>query len=144
MKLYRFTASNNQKAMMKVNEVLGLDALLYETRSTNEGVEILAGMPDDMQIGREDYELSPNSLTSPSVIVENTLANNALIEQLQLQIKDMDENIQRLISHITVMQDQITKKKRKFMFLRNPFRFIMLLHKIKIVKKEIHNEQPAN
>ncbi|MFZ2315451.1 MAG: hypothetical protein WAW86_07320 [Gammaproteobacteria bacterium] len=45
MKLHRFKAINTQKAMQKIHEVLGSEALIYSTKSTVDGVEVLAGLP---------------------------------------------------------------------------------------------------
>ncbi len=39
MKMHRFIASTNQKAIAKIHEVLGPDALIYSTKSIPDGVE---------------------------------------------------------------------------------------------------------
>lgn len=107
MKLYRFTGENNHKAMLKAQDMLGVDALVYSTRKTSDGVEILAGLPiNDEDLNQQktaELEMQPSSL------------DHRLIEHLNSQLRVMDKNIQQLTDHVSSLYQVVishTKKKK--------------------------------
>ncbi len=92
MKLQRFTAPNSQKAMLKIQEILGPDALICSTRNISGGVEVLAGLPHakdqiaaakGFEIDLEELEVETNSF-----------------EKLTARLEAMNENIRRLSLHL--------------------------------------------
>lgn len=122
MKLYRFTASNNQKALMKIHTALGPDALIYTTRKILNGVEILAGPSSIDDVPVNSTNLDKASMTE--VQVDNNLPNYLIIKSLNNKIHAMDENILQLTNYISTLHEMMSKsaKKRKFInwnFLKN-------------------------
>lgn len=76
MKLHRFIATTTQKAMLKISQELGPEALIYSTRSIDGGVEIVAGLPHYFEA--EDKRPSD---TRPFV-EQNQVAKKQLVEAL--------------------------------------------------------------
>ncbi len=77
MKLRIFKASTNQKAMSMVLEAFGQDALIYNTRSITDGVEILAGPSEDEQEnilvnGNHLASINTKSDSEPQAVVNET------------------------------------------------------------------------
>jgi flagellar biosynthesis protein FlhF len=104
MKLHRFTASTNHKAMQKIHDTLGPDALIYSTRSVDHGVEIVAGLPysaeevvDPTAMMAELNQVSPPLTHS----VSSGISDRELIEKLVTQVKLLDENIKTLAKKMT-------------------------------------------
>ena len=52
--MQKFIAMNNQKAMALIHAALGDEALIYSTRTVAEGVEIIAGLPEETTTANED------------------------------------------------------------------------------------------
>lgn len=132
MKLYRFTASNTQRAIHIVHQALGPDALVYSTRKVSDGIEVLAGHP----FGTENANDMTEFPSAQTVTVEKNLPepkshaaaapaaslDHVVIESLKLQIQVMNESIQSLTNHISSMHQLMTdnflkKKKSKWKFL---------------------------
>jgi flagellar biosynthesis protein FlhF len=84
MKLHRFIADNIQKAMNKIQESLGSDALIYSTRTVNEGVEILASS-SNVDVQHSDHEDD----------------KQGAIEVLNSKLQTIDGNLQRLSQYIS-------------------------------------------
>lgn len=93
MKLHRFVAANDQKAMFLVNQALGSDALIYSTKSVTNGVEILAGLPSD---GKEDDSASFLNVYKSELTNFDTKANDT-----------NDEAIRALQSKLDFITDKI-------------------------------------
>lgn len=93
MKLHRFVAANDQKAMFMVNQALGANALIYSTKSVTNGVEILAGLPVDAQ----------EEETNQFVNVYKTELNN-----LDIKMNDTrDDEIRTLQSRLDMITNQL-------------------------------------
>lgn len=90
MKLHRFTAINNQKAMLKVHETLGPDALIYSTRTVASGVEIMAGLP------LSDGEIRPHEITNwpPEIVVPTQILTDHIdeVDEVDDQCDDLFRN----------------------------------------------------
>lgn len=106
MKLYRFTAADNHRAILKAHESLGAEALIYSTRKTKNGVEVIAGLADDTACeGTNSFD------------VKNAETQHQMIESLSNQLQHMDSNIQRLSNDVISLNRVIAenmKKKRIF------------------------------
>jgi len=106
MKLRIFKASTNQKAMAMVLEAFGEDALIYNTRSITDGVEILAGPSEDEQ---ESVLVNGNHLASmntkndsePQVAINE--AQNVTVESLDA----MKQQINALTQTVDSLSRQI-------------------------------------
>ncbi len=59
MKLHKFEAENNHKAMQLVQKELGMDAYIYSTRRVPGGVEILAGS-DKFAVSENESDMMEN------------------------------------------------------------------------------------
>lgn len=108
MKLYRFTGPDTHKAMVKVNESLGPEALVYLTRTYKHGIEIFAGLPNEVT----------TLTTSKSVKINNSITDHELIESLTNQLQLMDDKIQRLNTDITTLYKSIADSKMKARLMR--------------------------
>lgn len=130
MKLYRFTASNVQRAITNVNDELGPDALVYSTRKIPGGVEVLAGLP----FGAE--EIAPNPVPSKTnnkksskktviesneIIVQANPLNNKLLEKIKLEIETINDSIQLLSQNIELLKRPFFKKIYLINFLKSKF-----------------------
>jgi flagellar biosynthesis GTPase FlhF len=129
MKLYRFTALDTQRAMIKINEMLGAEALIYSTRKIPHGVEMLAGLACD---NHEE--------TASVVQLKIAESNRELIDKLNIQLQRMDESVQHLTTQIHQYQEEakislykkcIRKLKSIQWFKRN-------------LKEGAYERQPAN
>jgi flagellar biosynthesis GTPase FlhF len=138
MKLYRFTAADSHKAIAKVHELLGPEALVYTTRKTLDGVEVLAGLsqPSDTK-----------ELLTDSISVQNAASDNQMIESLCNQVQVMDDNIQKLVNHINILHQFIDTKLEKkawinwekikvILFKKRYFRNYVQFIKIRILKRQ--------
>lgn len=100
MKLHRFTASNNRKAISMVHEALGMDALIYSTRSVPEGIEMVAGLPDEAEDYNEKIRTAPQykpSVTSyADEALDKAMPDTRLIENLSTQLQMMQERFDHL------------------------------------------------
>lgn len=94
MNVHRFTATNNQKALALIQDAFGPEALIYSTRSIENGVEILAGPPHSIE---------------PVIVKPDTLSGDiALIEKLHAQINTLTENVNKLSAQVNQqMQDDM-------------------------------------
>ncbi|MEO8400361.1 MAG: hypothetical protein ABI597_01020 [Gammaproteobacteria bacterium] len=113
MKLQRFTASDTQRAILKVHKALGPDALIYSTRKIPEGIEILAGIAENVQNSKPK-----------EVQIQNVNFDNAVVDKLNIQLQVMEESIQNLSTHINtlnqVIAENISKNNaRKWNFFKN-------------------------
>lgn len=96
MKLYRFTALDTHRAMIKVNETLGEDVVIYSTRKIPHGIEILAGYPND--------ERADDVATS--VEMEAAESNRDLIDKLSMKLQYIDDSIQKLMLQINTFREE--------------------------------------
>jgi flagellar biosynthesis protein FlhF len=102
MKLQRFTAASNYKAIMLIQQTLGPDALIYATRRTAQGIEMLAGLPhsDDSTIlnqTRADSGASDTSETQRIAIDESQVG---ILELLTQKLQLIDESVKSLTKQI--------------------------------------------
>ena len=102
MKLRRFIALDTQRAIMMAHRKLGPNALVYSTRRTPNGVEVLAGLPI-------------NDAETNEVEVEKTHVDKDTIDKLNIQLQLMQESIQKLTNHIMTLYQVVddTAKKEK-------------------------------
>lgn len=105
MKLKRFVAENNQKAMAKITAALGADALIYSTKRTDHGVEILAGLPlheetmNDIPVEMPfEKVLDPQPQKQAQAV--QLQPSSDLFGSLAKQLKNMEENITQLAKQI--------------------------------------------
>jgi len=130
MKLYRFTALDTQRAMTKINEMLGADALIYSTRKIPHGVEILAGLPCDSQ----------EEGVAGVVQLKIAESNRELIDRLNIQLQRMDESVQKLTTQINEYREEA-----KVRFYKKWLRNLKNIHWFKKNLKEgTYERQPAN
>ncbi len=101
MKLQRFTALDNHRAILMVHEKLGPDALVYSTRRIATGVEVLAGLSHD------------NVPAGDEVQIENTGIDRDTIDKLNTQLQVMEETIQKLSTHITMLYQVVSENLEK-------------------------------
>lgn len=103
MKLHRFTAANNQKAILMIHEALGADALIYSTRRTAQGVEILAGLPNAEVIETDNVSW----LTQPQHM--NHLATDEEIEA-PAEMNHLDlAGMQKITERLDVVDKTVCK-----------------------------------
>lgn len=128
MRLHRITATNNQKAIAKINEMLGPNALIYSTRVVPEGVEMVVGMPHSKGKGEKEKEAPATRRSSKSANSEsNVLAfDKNEMEKLHEKIHSMDENMRKISSHLDKLHqdgfyanddDQSIKRNQIFYYL---------------------------
>lgn len=98
MKLHRFKAINTQKAMQKIHEVLGREALIYSTKSTVEGVEILAGLPYAV----EEFEVEATVSSDSHASSENQSISHELLSKMQQQLEQTQHQIQEIAKRINI------------------------------------------
>lgn len=103
MKLYRFIAEDNHKAMMKVQESLGPDALIYSTKKVETGIEILAGIAQRIANVNDAEEVEIDNKLPKRKVPEQELA-----EALTSQFKKNDINIKNLSVSINVFYQIMT------------------------------------
>jgi flagellar biosynthesis GTPase FlhF len=96
MKLFRFTALDTQRAMIKINEVLGADALIYSTRKIPYGIEMIVGPANDMAEENNNGQVQ----------LESGESNRELIDKLNIQLQFMNESIQRLSMQIAFQNEK--------------------------------------
>lgn len=72
--MQKFTALNNQKAMALISATLGDEALIYSTRTVAQGVEIIAGLPEESNLYQQNM---------PTVMQELQLQMSQITKQLQ-------------------------------------------------------------
>ncbi len=100
MKLRRFIALDTQRAILMVHRKLGPNALVYSTRRTENGVEVLAGLP-------------VNDVETNEVDVEKTNVDKDTIDKLNIQLQLMQESIQKLTNHIMTLYQVVSDNAKK-------------------------------
>lgn len=132
MQLYRFSAADNHQAMLKVHSTLGAEALIYSTRKSNHGVEILAGLSHDVteisdiaEMGKQPAGKSQGAskgkqkgathAVADVMHVNNAVDGYQLAESVNNQLQVMVENIRSLTEKVSVLQsamdDMVMKRK---------------------------------
>lgn len=106
MKLNLIKAENMRKAMDKMHECLGPNALIYRTKHTEFGVEVLAGMGDrDAEVSAvEMNEAELNAYLSKP----GTRQVDAQLAELSSHIRSLNDKIQTL-SHSTKAASPVTE-----------------------------------
>lgn len=136
MKLYRFIASDNQKAISKVHDTLGPDAMVYSTNRVEEGIEILAGLPHGLVTSKVDAD---------EILIKDTMADQKVVEDLNQHLKTIDIHIQKLSSNINflyqVMTGDTQKRKSKGIGFLNIFKNFRAR---KNLKEGMYGRQPAH
>lgn len=102
MKLQRFTASSNYKAIMLIQQTLGPDALIYSTRRTAQGIEILAGLPhteDTTTLNQTKVDANGTHSTQ-EVNVSINESNIGILEALTKKLQLIDESVKSLTKQI--------------------------------------------
>ncbi len=69
MKLKRYLAPNMRQAMDLVREELGADAVIMSTRSTDEGVEVVAAIDPDLRKKEQGTAAARSSFVSPETAI---------------------------------------------------------------------------
>jgi len=100
MKLRRFIALDTQRAILMVHRKLGPNALVYSTRRTANGVEVLAGLP-------------VNDVETNDVEVEKTNVDKDTIDKLNIQLQLMQESIQKLTNQIMTLYQVVSENTKK-------------------------------
>lgn len=88
MKLHRIVAENNQKAMMKIRDLLGSDAVIFSTKTVANGVEMLASATTDA-FQQNTYEM-----------IEETSGNHLALEKLENKMEKLQEYVRKIYSCI--------------------------------------------
>ncbi len=105
MKLQRFIAASNQKVMEKIQKALGLDALIYSTRSVPGGIEMLAAVSDDNEqhAGMQNAHFySDNSADNEIDFSSGGSLDALLLQKLQSQLRLIDENLKQIHKQVTI------------------------------------------
>ncbi|VVC77116.1 Flagellar biosynthesis protein FlhF [Aquicella siphonis] len=110
MRLHRFTASSNHKAISMIQDALGPDALVYSTRSVPEGIEMIAGLPDETE---QHGEYPVSEFSSQDTLPRHGQGKNeflqrpanqfpdfSLIEKLNKQLQIMNERVENLSKQV--------------------------------------------
>lgn len=116
MKLYKLIAADNQKAIQKVNDTFGPEALIYSTHQATGGVEILLGLPDGILENETMAQYSyVEKITQDTASLSSSSVESKLIENLNRQVKMMDKNIQDLLNQTNhlyqILAESMQKKK---------------------------------
>lgn len=106
MKLLRFTAADNHKAMVKVHEILGPDALIYTTRRTKNGVEILAAPSGD-------YIEDEQESAAEAVHMKNAIRDDQLVENINNQLQQLGDHLLRLTENMNNLQSFVIERMNK-------------------------------
>lgn len=129
MKLYRFLSSDNHKTMLKVHHMLGPEALIYSTRKTSSGIEMLAGLANDQDILENNSSLHEDSVDV--LQVNNAVESYQLIESIHNQLQVMGDTIIKLAEKVSLLEQTVvntTKKRKSFQW--NIFKTILTIRKI--------------
>lgn len=102
MKLQLIRAANMQKAMAKIHDELGPNALIYRTKQGRAGVEILAGLAGDTDMSTTiENMLSVDGNNNPVVSDKKETMVYEKLDDLGRCIKEMNKKMQGLtqVSH---------------------------------------------
>lgn len=93
MKLQLIRSAHMQTAMSLVLERLGPEALIYRTKTSSSGVEILAGLPDE----NEEFQSIEHSI--------NLIANegNVPLDNVQNQLNQLGSSIREITKKIQLL-----------------------------------------
>ncbi len=93
MKLQLIRSAHMQTAMSLVMDRLGPDALIYRTKTSSSGVEILAGLPDE----NEEFQSIENSI--------NLMANEGSmpLDNVQNQLNQLGSSIREITKKIQLL-----------------------------------------
>jgi len=97
MKLQIIQAPNMKKAMMRIQDEMGPDALIYRTRSCQDGIEVLAGMPSDInEAVLADATFEEVQQAQPDQLVSSQLLETKLnsIDQTMRALTDKIERFE--------------------------------------------------
>ena len=100
MKLRRFIALDTQRAILMVHRKLGPNALVYSTRRTTNGVEVLAGLPT-------------NEMESNEVEVEKSNVDKDTIDKLNVQLQLMQESILKLTNQMMTLYQVVSDSAKR-------------------------------
>ena len=101
MKLQRFTALDNHRAILMVHEKLGPDALVYSTRRITNGVEVLAGVANENLLNEDSVEVKDNGI------------DRETLDKLNMQLQVMEQTIQKLSTHISMLYQEVSNSLEK-------------------------------
>ncbi len=94
MKLHLIKAENMRKAMLKVHECLGSNALIYRSRHTEFGVEILAGQGEEHP-GATIVDFSEEDIAA--------FSGKSINREVEAKISKLDQHIQSLNDKIRLL-----------------------------------------
>lgn len=94
MKLHLIKAENMRKAMLKVHECLGSNALIYRSRHTEFGVEVLAGQGEE-QSGSTIVDFSADDIAA--------FSGKSINREMEAKISKLDDHIQSLNDKIRLL-----------------------------------------
>ena len=114
MKLKRFLAKNMRQAMDSVREELGDDAVIMSTRSTDEGVEVVAAIDMDSkkEVSRSQFDLSEGPVALSNQNSENQLAINQDVHNLANELKSVKDMLQNELSGLAWNQSEMQDPKK--------------------------------
>ena len=145
MKLYRFTASNTQRAIMIVTEKLGPNALVYSTRKIPGGIEVLAGLPfgadSIVDHGQLAGHVQPDNVDD-EIKVQEAVPDNKVLENIKLQVETMNDSIQMLSDSILMLQQTFSEKPKRKKFLH--WNFLKKIDIAKLLKIGSRGRQSTN
>ena len=125
MKLHRFVALDNHRAISMAHETLGPDALVYSTRGVPAGIEVLAGLPE-------------TEASTVDVPMDNVNVDREMIVKLNSQLRLMEESIEKLSAHVVVLSKAMSEGFNKKKQIRWAiFKNIGFLTKLKKFKKPL-------
>lgn len=148
MKLYHFVAENDHKALLRVHDELGMDALIYETKKTDQGVEVIAGLAlndeESPPVVAKTYKKHPSPNHNQEFIDKILYDHNLLVEKFNSEITRMNQGLLKLTEEIQtlgncIMHSKVKSKKKFLRFdpLKKIFKFRKIFKEIKYEKQPI-------
>ncbi|MHB1948799.1 MAG: hypothetical protein ACYCQI_11895 [Gammaproteobacteria bacterium] len=131
MKLYRFIAADTQSAMFSAHEALGAEALIYSTRKTAEGIEVLAGLASKEEPGKKSKaQLIEVDNLPPPPKVKPSAIESRMFDSLKIQLQNTNEKLHQLNQTIESLQqvvmNHLQRKPRVFNMMKKVSSFLKL------------------
>lgn len=101
MKLHVFKASSNQEAIAMIQEKFGPDALIYNTRSVYNGVEMLAGPPVDENMPGHEHDHAQSAQAQDATEVRAESGSS------QLAHPEVSDNIDAMKKQLHILSETV-------------------------------------